>query len=374
MTRIPDFPERPLTIDALMHQARENERKWQRIVSAELRLMSSTNLQDCLSQITLSLPRRQGWDALCLTLVDEDYSLRRMLSGADDVVDVDPSVRFVETSGSLSTAFSVGRRPVMEKYRERRHKRVFGKLRLGSVCTLPLVRGTKLVGSLAVASRDPERFAAGNGAEFLSHLAAVVAISIEAVSARDQLRMISLTDPLTGVNNRRYFDRRMRDEVLRARRDAVPASLLFIDVDHFKTANDVGGHAYGDRVLQNIARAIGSEVRQSDVLCRYGGDEFACLLTGMTVKGACEIAERVRAAVAAVGERLAIDGCPATTVSIGVACVSEAEDTIESFLQRADDAVYAAKAAGRDQVIAVDHDGVVRDAGANDTLDTAQAG
>lgn len=337
-------------VEALLEQARENDTKFSRIRSSEIRLMTAQTLAEILGIITASLPRRHGWDAVNLTLVDADYSLRRILSGPHGKTEIDSSINFVDSHTGLDVLVQNSRVPRMEPYRARNHEKIFGRARLESVCLLPLCRGKELVGSLYLGSKNPDRFEASAETDFLQHLAAVMAISIEAVSARDQLTLVSLTDPLTGVSNRRFFDRRVSDEIMRARREGAPLSLLFIDVDHFKSANDVGGHAYGDELLRSIAAAIGNEVRVSDVLCRYGGDEFACLLGGTNTRGASEIGERIRDAVEFLGRSVAKEGMEPITVSIGVASVSDGSFTAEELIRRADEAVYAAKKAGRNNV------------------------
>ncbi len=336
--------------EALLEQARENERKFARIRHSEFRLMTAQTLAESLSIITTSLPKRHGWDAVHLTLVDSDYSLRRILSGPHGKTEIDSSISFVDSDTGLDVVVQHSRLPRMEPYRARNHAKIFGRARLESVCLLPLCRGKTLVGSLYLGSTNPDRFEATAETDFLQHLAAVMAISIEAVSARDQLTLVSLTDPLTGVSNRRFFDRRVSDEILRARREGIPVSMLFIDVDHFKSANDIGGHAYGDELLRSIAAAIGNEVRVSDVLCRYGGDEFACLLGGTNTRGAAEIGERIRDAVEYLGKSVVKPGMQPVTVSIGVASVSDGSFTAEELVRRADEAVYIAKDAGRNHV------------------------
>jgi len=180
---------------------------------------------------------------------------------------------------------------------------------------------------------------------------------------RHQLRTLGLTDALTGVSNRRFFDQRLDEESARARREAIPLSLVFIDVDHFKQVNDVGGHSFGDQVLRDVAGAILSQVRMFDVVSRFGGDEFAVLLIGAARDTASEIGERIRRAVEQTGLKHASDAIPAVTASIGIATVDRrlAHDA-NSLLESADRAVYLAKAAGRNRLV-FDHDEAGKDNG-----------
>jgi diguanylate cyclase (GGDEF)-like protein len=152
-------------------------------------------------------------------------------------------------------------------------------------------------------------------------------------------RDLAFRDPLTGLPNRRAFD----DELLVLTQDGgVAGALLMIDVDGFKTVNDEQGHQAGDRVLQAIGRAIGDSVRPGDTVARFGGDEFAVLLPRSTAANAREVGDRIRSAVAAAVE-------PAVSVSVGVA---ELEHDPRLGVLAADTALYEAKAAGRDRVVA----------------------
>ena len=165
---------------------------------------------------------------------------------------------------------------------------------------------------------------------------------------RDLLRLASI-DPLTGALNRRSFADRAGAELSRARRYGRPTALLMIDADRFKAVNDRYGHAGGDAVLKAFVATAGGCLRPSDLLGRLGGEEFAVLLaeTGMT--GAAVAAERIRAAVAG----LEVDseaGAIRFTVSLGVAALGDGADALKDAMDRADTALYAAKAAGRDRV------------------------
>jgi diguanylate cyclase (GGDEF)-like protein len=155
----------------------------------------------------------------------------------------------------------------------------------------------------------------------------------------DQLYDASLTDALTGVSNRRHFDARLREETARAARHRQPLALLLVDVDRLKDINDRDGHAAGDAALVAVAAALVGSCRATDVAARYGGDEFA-VLAPMTLRGeAIELAQRIRAHLRAHAT---------VTVSIGVA---DSESSVP-LCQAADRALYAAKAAGRDRVLA----------------------
>lgn len=171
--------------------------------------------------------------------------------------------------------------------------------------------------------------------------------------ANEQLKAISLTDGLTQVANRRRFDEKLQAEWLRARRHQSPLSLLLLDIDHFKLVNDELGHLVGDDCLVSLAQLCAGELqRAGDLLARYGGEEFSVLLPSTSEEGAGRVAERLRMAIARTPVYPTDGGAPVNlTVSIGVATLipTDGGEPAE-LIQRADEALYAAKNAGRNRV------------------------
>ncbi len=164
---------------------------------------------------------------------------------------------------------------------------------------------------------------------------------------------LAVTDQLTGLHNRRYMTGQLGALVNRATRGGDPVAALMIDIDHFKKINDSFGHDIGDEVLREFAVRLASNVRAVDLPVRYGGEEFTVIMPDTRLEDAERIAERIRLHVAgspfrvAGGEELLM-----VTISIGVAATVGPNDTAEALVKRADEAVYAAKAAGRNMVIA----------------------
>lgn len=153
-------------------------------------------------------------------------------------------------------------------------------------------------------------------------------------------------DPLTGMSNRRALDQALSREMDLASRQGTPLSLLMIDIDHFKHFNDNFGHAFGDDVLVAIAQTIANTIRRSDLLFRFGGEEFVVLASHTNADGAMLLAERIRENVAAL--RSVRGHETAVTVSLGIARLQQHEDETGLF-QRADQALYSAKQHGRNR-------------------------
>ena len=164
------------------------------------------------------------------------------------------------------------------------------------------------------------------------------------------LRELSTRDSLTGLINYREFQRHLRDEVERYRRYGRPFSLLMVDVDSFKEINDTHGHPAGDEALRALALVLQEEIRPTDVVGRYGGEEFVMLLPETAGSGALTLAERLRSRVAGRAVPLTADRTTALTVSIGLAVFPEDADSAQKLLSAADRALYAAKSGGRNRV------------------------
>lgn len=164
-----------------------------------------------------------------------------------------------------------------------------------------------------------------------------------------ELARLAATDPLTGLPNRRFFQQTANLELERVRRFSGSASVIMLDVDHFKSVNDTYGHALGDEALRCMTRICNGLLRQMDVFARHGGEEFVILLPGTEDAGACSVAEKLRSAIAHMPIS---DGQNhiKVTASFGVTQLRPADQNIEAALARADTALYAAKHSGRNCV------------------------
>ena len=177
-----------------------------------------------------------------------------------------------------------------------------------------------------------------------------IALSIASLQLRETLREQSLRDPLTGLFNRRFLQESLERELLRARRKNHPLTVAILDLDHFKRFNDIYGHEAGDTVLRSIASQLLAHFRGDDVVCRYGGEEFALVLPEATALQAGARAEQFRVSVRNLKVPFQRGLLGEMSVSIGVASFPEHAQTIEELLRTADSCLYQSKSGGRDRV------------------------
>jgi diguanylate cyclase (GGDEF)-like protein len=168
----------------------------------------------------------------------------------------------------------------------------------------------------------------------------------------EALRAQAARDPLTGVHNRGFFDDVLRVQLAAARRGGTPVAVLLVDVDHFKRINDTYGHSEGDRALRVIAQALARAARASDIVCRYGGEEFCLILPGAAPVSALLLAGRIREEVPAACARERVGGGARVTVTIGLAASPADGLETDAIMRAADQRLYRGKDEGRDRIVA----------------------
>jgi len=341
-------------LNALQNQARDNEKIWSHFRQIESDMISGQSLAQVLaSLINGLLANFKNIDFVTVAHIDDSYELTRLLRDDEGnefrgFVPVDKEF--------VNSVFNNSSKPVLGAISELSRSTLFPDKHpdmIGSVAMAPLVLHGEIVGSLNQASRNPEHFQSGSATDLLEHLAAVTAMCIDNAVSHEKLKQDGLTDPLTGIANRRFFERRMREEVERVKRSRNELACIVVDVDHFKKINDIYGHVIGDVVLQRVATELGRDLRSSDVLARYGGEEFVLLLPGTSVAEATEIAERLRSALQHLEFRDVGFESIQVTATLGLAMldrnIKEAGPT--ELFERADAALYKGKQSGRNQVV-----------------------
>jgi two-component system cell cycle response regulator len=346
-------------LKAFLSQARENEQKMRRFQEQELRLISTASLTELVQRVLFNYRTAFGLDVVSLVLHDPEYEIQRILEEEGIRLDEMEQLRFVHELDELDTLYGISTEPQLGIYHVRNHRFLFAENTKSprSIALLPLVRYGNLIGSLNLGSQTSTRFVQGAATDFLQRLATIVAICLENATNHERLKRVGLTDSLTGVNNRRFFDQRLIEEVSRAQRTDEPLACLFMDVDHFKAVNDQHGHQTGDQVLRDVASFIREQLRSSDVLGRYGGEEFSALLVNANSDAAMEIAERIRTVIKKHVFKTSEGKDLSLTISIGVGTLPlqcqdiQTKNLSEDLVERADQAVYQAKRNGRNQVV-----------------------
>jgi diguanylate cyclase (GGDEF)-like protein len=192
----------------------------------------------------------------------------------------------------------------------------------------------------------------------LRHLVQITGMAIATLNLQIKLEQQSIRDSLTGLFNRHFMQISLERELSRAARRKQTLAVLMLDVDHFKRFNDTYGHQAGDAILKEMAQIFQANIREEDVACRYGGEEFTILLPDATVTGACERAESILQAVANLRSTVETQTYADFTISIGIAFYPNDGATAELLLRRADEALYRSKRDGRNRLTVSQTDSV----------------
>ena len=344
---------------ALLANVRQNEEKLRRLQELELRLIACTEIFELLQIVIYEYRSQSNLDRISLVLYDPEYELRRLLEDEGVRIAEHPDIIFTDNISDIDAFYGFTLKPHLGKYDNQDHHKFFptSLQESTSVALVPLSQNMELVGSLNLASHQTSRFEQNVATDFLERLASIITVCLKNVTNQERLKKLGLTDVLTGVNNRRFFDQRLYEETGRAQRQNATISCLFFDVDHFKQVNDTYGHNEGDMVLREVASLIRMNLRTSDVIARYGGEEFSAILNNTSASTACEIAERIRSGISERDFNLS-SGVPINvTISIGISTLQAGKHDMDSvtlgntLVQKADQCLYEAKRSGRNKII-----------------------
>lgn len=352
LDRISELNDR---FEGLLEHARRNEKALHKFRAFEISLINTDSPADFFNTLLQTCRTEFNWHQVTVSLVDHDYGIRRLLSHAGNELESNPDILFLENPAGLASIYTDSTTPVLGQFDPEIHEIFFpgGTVAPASVALLPITRKHQLAGSFNIGSMDQNRFNEYTGKDFLTHLAAIIGVCIDNHLAKEHLKYLGLMDILTGVNNRRFFDQRLQEETIRVNRSKIPISCLFVDIDHFKNINDSYGHQIGDQVLHHVAQIIREQVRAIDIVARYGGEEFTVILVQAGENKARQVGERIRTTIerenyySDSGLRIPL------TVSIGIntllpeECLSDFKAVAKQFVERADQALYAAKNSGR---------------------------
>lgn len=345
-------------LDGLISRVQKNDKTLQRFQDLEMQLLSLNSLRELVEHVLEDVQLTFDLEAISFVLADTSGEIKKFLIedgfSFDEYVDAillpDLTI-FKKTFGRSQNIVlgDVGHVLPKDFWPQ-------GSKEPKTVSLIPLMRRGIFLGALVLGSDDHERFKADMATSFLDRLGKVLSVCMENTLNYEQLRRSSLYDTLTGVNNRRLFEQRLDEEILRSLRTGECLSCIFLDIDFFKKVNDTHGHQVGDIALKHVADLIKGQLRSNDVLARYGGEEFVAILSTANMKKGLEVAERMRECVQNTPLQITDDESVSITVSAGVAtflvdtpgaCKAISKNELIAL---ADKALYVAKQEGRNQV------------------------
>lgn len=345
-------------LHARIHQARQKDMAELQALSEVARRAAELDLQGTLDSVTEAVRRLTTSDSVAIYLWDVRHGRLEPAALSFDG-ELFPAA-YAEIVRSTPIVLGQGITGWVAEHREAvyvddvaRDGRAVAladvSLEQRSALVLPMIVEDRLVGVVRAIKAGVGAYTADHF-RFAQTIVLQATMAIAAAEAHEEVRRLSLTDELTGAHNVRHVLQRLREEVEFAKRHQESVSMLVIDGDAMKTVNDEHGHAEGNRLLVELTSAMRSSLRLSDVLGRFGGDEFIVVLPRTGPRDALIAAERLRVAVASREFRDAKGEVVRATVSVGVASFPENADSADGLFREADRALYAAKQSGRDRV------------------------
>jgi diguanylate cyclase (GGDEF)-like protein len=343
--------ERARTALELKAQLENRVAELQILYDLARKIASSLDLNEVLERVTAVVPSRLEVAKFSIMLVNAEGKLEVLKAHPANV-------------GSEGMTFSIGEGVcgaaaelrkswyVADLENEPLFKVRGGQKEKGSLLSVPMLRGDELIGVLNFERPEKSNFGPDE-MDFFSAVADQVGIAVQNARLHEQTVALSITDPLTGVPNRRHLFQQLEAELARARRFGTPLSMVMIDIDHFKHLNDAAGHSAGDDVLRQVCKLMRKSLRKVDTLARYGGEEFVVLLPQITREEAFEVAEKLRRGIAEGNvEHGATQPGGRVTISVGVATLPFDATEQAKLVDCADSALYASKRGGRNKVTA----------------------
>lgn len=350
-------------LETMLERVQQNSATLQKFQAFEIRLLKLNSLSDIIDHLLEDIKDYFDLDVVSLCLIDETGEIAKTLNNNGYPYSSKHGLMLLDSKKLLkSTAIQ----PYIGAYEQSQCADFFPHIERQptSVAITPLTRRGKYLGTLNLGSYQFDRFADNMATDFIEHLSSVVSVCLENNLHIEEIRRVSYIDALTGVNNRRFLEQRIGEELKRSQRNAQPLSCQFFDIDFFKSVNDQHGHQGGDLVLSSAAAAIKSQLRDHDVFVRYGGEEFVALLSNTNEAKALETAERIRHAIQTLDIAFN-DISISVTVSIGVSTylpdstsISMDGEIATRLIKSADSALYRAKHNGRNRV---ENGGIVLD-------------
>ena len=331
-------------LESILERIRDNEEIARKFFEIEVSILSILDFRGLFERLLSEIKDKFRIPCVWISLIDksEISDLIQTLASSKDLkerLNIIDRKTFLRLTGNRTTPLLLNGdlhpfHPILPK----------GQLNfIRSLAVSPITLHGEIIGSLNQADFSPLRYRPGMDTQLLEQLAVKVSICLSNVIAHERLRWFAIRDPLTGLLNRRIMETVLKREFKRAQRYGTPLSLAFLDLDEFKVVNDRYGHECGDALLKYVADQVAEITRDSDVVARYGGDEFVVILPGTPTQEAFKLLERLqrhfRDKPMRYNER-AIAVC----ISFGVASITDQDvANPESLLRKADTMLYNIK-------------------------------
>src|SRR5579863_8948718 len=301
------------------------------------------DLKELLSKVCLLIQEAFQLCHVSLLLKDEDELVLRASHGKLTARPLEDGM--LPEEGLWQRALAAGKTLIENDVAKDSNSGLY--LETASSMSIPLVSFGQTLGVLVLDTAKPGAFHV-NDTQSLESVADICATAIQNANYVERVKQLAYLDGLTGIFNRRFFELRMAEEMERAQRFGAGMAIIMIDIDRFKGLNDEFGHLLGDEVLRQVASLLHDQLRKFDVVCRYGGEEFAILLSQTNPQHAIAVAEKLRGLV----ETWQFPGLPrSVTISAGVATYPENALERDGLMKASDASLYAAKQAGRNRVL-----------------------
>lgn len=339
-------------IEALNHNLNDRLLELYSLYQISLTLSNTVDLDEILKSFRKLFQKTFNVDHFGIFLLDDclcSLSLRHAF-GLPDGFDESTTFKFGENIFGQSVEKE--EMILVSDMSEDNHFHYFGgEPKTGSFLVLPiLLKKSHPMGVMSLHRNKVDSFSK-NEIKLFRKISKEIAKVLDKTFLFRHTRELSITDELTGLYNRRYFNQRYEREVLRAKRYKRPLSVIMVDIDYFKNYNDVNGHILGDQVLKKVANSIETNLRKADIVARYGGEEFVILLPEIDKTHADQVAEKLRLAIEK-GKFPQEENQPKgkVTISLGLATLPNDSSNSQELLEYADRALYRAKARGRNCV------------------------
>lgn len=340
-------------IEALNHHLKKRLLELSSLYQITLMLSRTLDLDEVLKSIRNIFQRRYKVNHCGIFLLDESLSILRLQTSFGLPKSLQSKTRFNFGEDIFGRALELEDVVYVPDVSLECYFQFFGdEPQTGSFIVVPFLLGKNQ--PLGVMSLYREKINAFNKYELslLKKMGREIAKVLDKTLLFQHTKELSITDDLTGLYNRRYFNQRYEREVQRAKRYRRPLSILMVDIDHFKNYNDVNGHLLGDEILKKVAILLENNLRKADILARYGGEEFVILLPEIDKAHADQVAEKLRRTIELKSfPREQYQPNKNLTISLGLASLPDDSTNSRELIEFADRALYRAKAEGRNRVV-----------------------